>query len=181
MTSQEPVRLIPLLCVHCRNPVPAQPDEVAWVCQQCGLGLLLDNQQGTHALDVFFTATLQPGKLGRPFWVSSGRVAIQRREAYHGNENRAAQQFCAAPRLFYIPAWAAGLDEVVTTGVYLLKNPQAMQPGSPAPFLPVVTLPVDLHALAEFMIFSIEAERRDALKRVDFTVELKPPQMWILP
>ena len=45
-----------------------------------------------------------------------------------------------------------------------------MQAGSPVPFLPVVTLPGDMQALAEFMIVTIEAERRDALKRVDFTV-----------
>lgn len=181
MTAQDLVRLIPLSCVKCQAPIPAQPDEVAWVCQQCGQGLLIDGQKGAIPLDIFFSNRLQPGLSGRPFWVSNGKVAIQRRETYSGDEVRAAQQFWAAPRLFLIPAWAASLDEVVSIGVSLLKNPEPMQRGSPAPFLPVVTLPVDLQALAEFMILSIEAERRDALKKVDFKVTLDSPQLWILP
>ncbi len=181
MTGQDPVRLIPLLCTRCQAPIPAQPDEVAWVCQQCGQGLLIDGQSGATPLEFFFSDRIQPSLTGRPFWVSTGRVVIQRRETYRGDEGRAAQQFWAAPRLFYVPAWAATLDEIVSIGVDLLKNPAAMQTGSPAPFLPVVTLPVDIQAMAEFMILSIEAERRDALKRVDFQVTLEPPQMWVLP
>lgn len=181
MTSAEPVRLVPLVCVQCRAPVPASIDEVAWVCQLCGQGLLIDDRQGARALDVFFSAHLKHNQNGRPFWLCSGQVAIQRRETYRGDESRTARQFWAAPRPFYIPAWAASLDEVVSTGVYLLKNPPDPQPGSAAPFQPVVTPPVDLQALAEFMILSIEAERRDALKQVDFTVALQAPQLWVLP
>jgi hypothetical protein len=181
VTAQEPVRLIPLTCVRCQAPVPARLDEVAWVCQQCDQGLLIDDRQGARALDVFFSSRLRPGSQGRPFWVASGEVTIQRRETYQKNEGRAAQQFWSSPRLFYVPAWATGLEEVVSTGVELLKNPEPMQPGAPMPFLPVVTLPVDLQALAEFIIFSIEAERRDALKRVDFALTLQPPQLWIMP
>ena len=181
MKSQDLVRLIPLLCARCQAPIPAHPDEVAWVCQQCGQGLLIDGQTGARLQDFFFSDRLQPGLTGRPFWVSNGRVVIQRRETYHGDEGRAANQFWSAPRLFYIPAWAATLDEIVSTGVDLLKNPAALQAGSPAPFLPVVTLPVDIQAVAEFMILSIEAERRDALKRFDFQATLEPPHLWVLP
>lgn len=181
MKSQDPVRLIPLLCARCQAPIPAQPDEVAWICQQCGQGLLIDGQTGASPLDFFFSNRIQPGLTGRPFWVSNGRVVIQHRETYHGDESRASQQFWAAPRFFYIPAWAATLDETISTGVDLLKSPAIMQAGSPAPFLPVVTLPVNIQAVAEFMILSIEAERRDALKRVDFQATLEPPQLWVLP
>ena len=39
--SQKPVELVPLLCVRCQAPVPARPGEVAWVCEQCGQGLVL--------------------------------------------------------------------------------------------------------------------------------------------
>ena len=71
------VRLIPLLCTRCQAPIPAQPDEVAWICQQCGQGLLIDGQTGVRLQDFFFSDRLQPGLTGRPFWVSNGRVVIQ--------------------------------------------------------------------------------------------------------
>jgi hypothetical protein len=185
--SQKPVKLIPLVCVKCGYTVPARPEEVAWVCEQCGQGLILDEApapdctSGARALDEFISARVQPGLNGRPYWVSLGQVSIARRETYKGNEEREARQFWASPRLFYVPAWQASLDEVVSTGVALLRKPETMEPGGRAPFLPVVTLPVDMQALAEFMVMSIEADRRDALKRVDFTVSLQPPQLWILP
>jgi hypothetical protein len=176
-----PVRLIPLSCVKCQYAVPAQPDEVAWICEQCQQGLILDDARGLRPLDLFFSSALEPGKKGRPFWVAPGQVTITQRQTYKGNEARAAEQFWGAQRLFYVPAWEAELEEIVTTGVYLLRNPQGMQPGKPAQFLPAVTLPGDMQALCEFMIASIEADRRDALKRIDFTLQLQNPQMWILP
>lgn len=183
--TEKPVQLIPLLCVKCQAPVPANPDEVAWVCEQCGEGLALDEtpsgNTAARAQDIFFSSGIPQGKPGRPFWVSSGTVTILRREVYKGNESRAAQAFWSTPRLFYIPGWAAKLEEIVSTGVQLLAAPVAMQSGPRAPFLPVVTLPADMKALAEFMVMSIEAGRRDALKRVEFELALQPPQLWILP
>lgn len=183
--TQKPVRLVPLLCVKCQAPVTAQPDEVAWVCERCGQGLVLDDtpegSSAAKALDIFFSAAIPPGQPGHPFWVSSGKVEITRRETYKGNESGRAAEFWSTARLFYIPAWAASLDQVVSTGVELLQNPVAMQPGPAMPFLPVVTLPTDLRALAEFMVMTIEAGRKDALKRVEFQVDLQPAQLWVLP
>lgn len=181
-----PVRLVPLLCVKCRAPIPAGPDELAWVCEQCGQGLLLDpapgpNEPATRALDIFFSDAVKPGQKGRPFWVARGQVTITDRQTYKGDEGRAARQFWAGPRLFYVPAWETALDEIISMGVYLLSNPARLQPGSPVPFLPVVTPPADMRALVEFMVVSIEADRRDALKTIRYDLKLEPLQLWILP
>jgi hypothetical protein len=183
--TQKPVELIPLLCVKCQAPVPARADEVAWVCAQCGQGLVLDSspagKTAACAQDIFFSSALVQGQPGRPFWVSSGTVTITRRDTYKGNESRAAQEFWSQPRLFFIPSWAASVEEVVTSGVQMIKTPLTMQPGSMMPFLPVVTLPEDMKALAEFMVMSIEAARHDALKHLEFDLKLAPPQLWVLP
>lgn len=183
--SQKPVVLIPLTCVRCQTPVPALPDEVAWVCANCGQGLVLDpTPEGkTAACEqvIFFSSLVSAGKSGNPFWVSSGTVAITRRDTFKGNENATAQNFWSVPRLFFIPGWNASIDEVVAAGVQFLNTPFNLQAGPPAPFRPVVTLPADMKPLAEFMVMSIEAGRRDALKRLDFDLTLAPPQLWILP
>lgn len=185
--SQAQIRLVPLLCVKCRAPIPAQPEEVAWACEQCGQGLLLDptpkpgpNESATRALDLFFSNAVKSGQKGRPFWVSQGQVSITRRETYKGDEGRASRDFWAATRLFFIPAWEASLDEIVQMGVALLRTPARMEQGSRVPFLPVVTPPGDVRALAEFMIVSIEADRQDAMKTINFDLKLATPQLWIL-
>lgn len=174
------VKLIPLLCPKCRAPVPAQTDEIAWVCDQCGQGMMIDTAQGARPQTMFFSCNIPAGKKGRPFWVSRGQVTITNRQTYKGDEGRAAREFWAEPRLFFIPAWECALDEVITLGAYLLKNPEAMQPGNPVPFLPVVASPGDVRALAEFLVLSIEAERRDALKTVNFDLQMESPQLWVL-
>src|SRR5512146_2859668 len=107
-----PIRLVSLLCAKCRAPITAQPDEIAWVCEQCGQGLLLNaapvagpNESATQLLDVFFSNAVKSGQKGRPFWVAQGQVSLTDRQTYKGDESRAAREFWAAPRLFYVPAW----------------------------------------------------------------------------
>jgi hypothetical protein len=183
-----PIRLVPLSCVKCRAPIPANPDEIAWVCEQCGQGNLLDalpvpgpNESATCLLDVFFSDAIKPGQQGRPFWVTRGQVRLAVRETYKGDEGRESRQFWAEPRLFSIPAWDTSLDEIVSMGVYLLRNPQRLAPGGRLLFLPVVMPPGDVRAMVEFIVVSIEADRRDALKTVQFELMLEPLQLWILP
>lgn len=178
--SQKPVQLIPMLCVRCQAPIHAKPDETAWVCEQCGQGQLLDDVRGLRAQDVFFSKDIAGGTKGRPFWVTRGMVTVTRRETYKGDSSLEMREFWEAPRLFFIAAYQTSLDDIISTGVSMLRAPLAIQPGSPVPFLPVVILPDDVHALAEFMVVSVEAERRDALKRINFTLDIDPPQLWIL-
>lgn len=179
--SDAAVRLIPLVCLKCSAPVTAGVQEVAWVCGTCGQGHLLDEEKGLLPIDIFFSQNLQPGQPGRPFWVARGQVRLDQRITYKGDEGRAAREFWSTPRLFYAPAWECAVEALIQMGGELLRSPQAMQAGTPTAFLPVVTPPGDLQALAEFMVVSLEAERRDALKTIDFNLSLDPPQLWVLP
>ncbi len=76
----QPVALIPLACLKCDTPLPAQADEVAWVCARCGQGLLLDEnaQNGLALLEVQYASGLDPQRKGMPFWVVEGRVQLER-------------------------------------------------------------------------------------------------------
>ena len=177
----EPIRLIAMQCPRCSTPVPAQPDEWAWVCAQCGQGLLLSDEQGVSAVDVFFSAAIEQAKPGRPFWVARGAVQPVLRTTYRGNAEKDMAAFWSVPRLFYVPAYQLNVEEMVAAGVELLYNPVRMQPGSPAAFAPVVVSPADVQPLAEFMVISLEADRKDMLKELRFEIKLDPPQLWILP
>ncbi len=178
--SSPPVELIPLLCLKCQSPVDARVDEVAWACQVCGQGLLLGEDGGLRALEIFFSAALPQGVQGKPFWVAQGSAVLQR-QTYSGNRSQEMQDFWKATRTFFIPAYELLLQEVVAAGTQLLRQPPALQPGGPAAFLPVVVPPGDVRPLAEFILLGIEAERKDALRTLTFELSLSEAQLWILP
>jgi len=175
------VKLIPLLCPNCQAPVPAKPDETAWVCDTCGHGLVLDEVHGAAAVDVFFSEAIPPNTLGKPYWVSRGGVSISKRETYQGDQGKAANEFWARSRLFFIPAWQLQVADIVAQGVSLLRGPVTMKAGPRGRILPDVLQGKDIKPLAEFMVMSIEAERSDAMKELGFSINLDPPQLWILP
>lgn len=181
MTSQ--VTLVPLRCLRCETPVPANPEEVAWSCEQCGQGLLLDNAQGLLPLEIHYSASLKSGQAGKPYWVVAGRVGVKR-EPY-GSSSRKIQQeaeaFWAQERMFVIPAFSTSLEALQAAAVNFLRQPPAMIDGSPAKFEPVTLAPDDLNAMAQFVVLAVEADRQDKLKSLDVRVDLQTPVLWILP
>ncbi len=176
----QPVQLIQLVCIRCKTPVPAEPNEAAWVCAQCGQGMRLDEEKGLVELAVNFAASIPNGAKGKPFWVADGSVALQR-DTYSGNQSREAGTFWAQPRRFYVPANALPLETLLELGTALLLKPSVMQPGSAAPFEPVVLPFEDVRATVEFIVMAVEAGRKDMLKNVQFSLQLSEPVLWILP
>jgi len=178
--------LLPLQCLKCQTPLLAEPDEVAWLCPTCGQAARLDNNprddllQQIAPLEIHFSNGIQPGQRGRPFWVAQGVVAVQR-ETYTGNENSQALEFWQKPRTFFVPAYTCALDQLISLGMQLLKQPVTMMQGQVSPFLPVTLSLEDVRPMAEFIIMGIEAERRDMLKSVGIQLNLAPPSLWVLP
>jgi len=176
----QPVELIPLVCPKCNTQVPAEVDEVAWVCAQCGQGLLLDEQKGLAQIEVHFTTGIPSGAKGKPFWVADGQVAT-RRQTYTGNQDSDAQKFWSQPRRFFIPAFSCTLDDRLNLAMNLMIHPPALQAGPAAPFEGVLIHLEDVTAATEFVIMAIEAGRKDKLKELDISLKLSTPVLWILP
>jgi hypothetical protein len=176
------ITLKPLLCANCNTNLPAYPDEIAWRCPTCGLGWQLSESAptGLEMLTINFDARCNPQVHGRPYWVATGTVTVQR-ETFSGNEGRKSQEFWSQPRLFFVPAFTCPLDTLIEQGRDLLLRPPALQPGDPAPFTAVTLAPQDVRALAEFVVMSLEAERSDKLETVNFNLQLSQPELWVLP
>ena len=174
--------LLPLQCLKCQSSLPAEVDEVAWVCATCGQAMLLDESQptGLSPLEIHYEADVRSGERGRPFWVAQGVVVVTR-QTYRGNEDRQAQEFWQKPRTFFVPAFACSLNDLVSLGMQFLHQPIAMMQGQPAPFLPVKLSPGDVRPMAEFIIMGMEAERKDMVKSVQIQLNLAPPVLWVLP
>lgn len=177
----KPVELIPLLCVNCQTAVPAEPDERAWVCGQCGQGLLLDEEHGLVPLEVHYIAGISPEDKGKPFWVARGSVKLSRETFDRSGEAEAAQRYWGEARRFFVPAYTCPMEELLPLGRRYLSNPPVLQEGEAVSFEPVTLSINDMQALAEFIVLALEAERRDQLKRVEINLQLEQPTLWILP
>lgn len=174
------VELVPLQCVRCSTPVRAAPDEVAWVCANCSQGLLLDGESGLRALQVKYAAAAQQaGLIWRPFWVTEGRVTFQARQTY--GHDRGPDEAWSAPQTFILPAFECSFEEAGAWGMGFLRQPPRLVEG-PAGVLEGVTVdPQAARALAEFVVLTVEAERRDQLRSVAFGLDLEPPVLWAMP
>ena len=175
----QPIELVPLVCVKCSTRIPAEPDEVAWVCGQCGQAMHLDEENGLAAIPVSYTAGILQGKKGKPYWVADGQVTLHR-ETYSGNESQAAAQFWAQQRRFFVPAFTVPLDQLLNIGMDLLVHPPNLLSGPATSFEPVTLHMDDVKAAAEFLVVAVEAGRADKLKKVDFSINLSTPALWIL-
>lgn len=179
--TEPSVRLIPLVCINCRQPIQAQPDEIAWVCSVCRTGNLLGDDGRVRLVDVKYAANLDPNQPGKPYWAVTGRVTIRTRQTYKGNESRESSLFWSEPRLFLIPAFAVPLEEQVALGMQGLRSAPPLVVGDRSVSLLSVVTPVrDISPLVEFIVLAIEADRRDAMKTLDFKVDLQEPQLWVL-
>ncbi len=181
------VELVPLQCTHCQAPVPAQDGEVAWVCAQCGQGLLLADD-GLQGIEARFAEGIAPDSSGRPFWVSEGKLDLLERESYEhvgllgrGDQGSAARDFWGSARIFFVPAYTCELEALVETGERLLREPPPLRAGSRHAMLPVTTGPEDVQALAEFIAMNIEIDRSDTLREFNVSLKLQPPVLWVLP
>ena len=175
------VELVALKCLRCETPIPAAPDEIAWVCERCGQGWMLDEVSGVASQAFHFAAGIQPGKRGSPFWVAGGSLRLNRQTyASFSKKDNEAAEFWAVPRRFFIPAFACDLETTLNLGTALLRNPPHLAEGGPAPFLPVTISPRDIYPLAEFIVIAIEAERKDSIKQLDFSLELRAAELWVL-
>jgi hypothetical protein len=176
-----PVELVMLRCVNCQTPVPAGVGETAWVCTQCGQGLLLDEESGLVALDVYYASGIPSNAKGKPFWVASGNVDLVREAYNRSNEMEAAQRYWGEARRFFIPAYNCPMETVINLGIQYLTNPPSLEPGAATPFEAVTLALKDMRALAEFIILAIEARRSDQLKKLEINLDLGKPSLWILP
>ena len=178
----KPIDLVPLVCVQCSQPIPANPDQVAWVCEQCGQGMLLNEIEGLVPLTIQYLAGIEPNQKGKPYWVVTGQVQLDR-ETYgkSGKHGQKAHEFWMKNRYFFVPAFKSSLEDLLNRAKTLLLNPPNLQAGSPAPFEPVILSTIDIQPTVEFIVMAIEADRKDKVKKIDFTLRLSTPVLWILP
>jgi len=176
------VQLIALKCLRCAELIPAEENEVAWVCGQCSQGVQLTDD-GLAPLDVNWAAAKEKASAVRwlPFWVFDGAVTFSRRKSF-GLLQHGPDKLWEARRRFYVPAFSASLEQLETLGADLTRKQVQLKADRPAGGLNgCVMFPQDARQAIEFIVLTIEAERKDKLREVDFSLDLSQPDLWVLP
>ncbi len=181
MTKPTGTRLQPLRCLNCRLNLPAEIDEIAWVCPQCGQAQMLQNGQQLVETTINYHAKTVKDSPGHPFWIVEGSIHMERYTFWGINNIEDAATFWKKPRKFYIAAFDLPIENIIQWGKYYLQKPLRLRPGIRSDFLPITLALEDVQAVADIIVVGIEASRPDKLKEINFTLSLSNPELWILP
>jgi hypothetical protein len=176
MTS--PVALVPLRCLRCETPIPAEPDEVAWTCAQCGQGCCFTK---SRLVTINIHYSQRSCKWQRPAILVT--ITGHSRQVYGGGSGKMLEGGTILgnrPAVCH-PAFTCPLDTLLSLATQFLNQPPALQDGPTARYAPVSLSPEDAPALAEYIVMAVEAGRRDNLKAAEVSVYLEPPDLWVLP
>ena len=126
--------------------------------------LLSDEQGRLWRWMCSFRRAIAPNATGSPFWVARGAVqAALSPDLPRDNSSKEMAEFWSVPRLFYVPAYRLPVEEVVAAGIEAAAPAGAhANRGGPAPFTRWWWRQETCRPIAEFIVMSIEAERKDA-------------------
>jgi hypothetical protein len=185
MAANSSVQLVPMTCIKCATPIRAEESDIAWACEKCEQGMLL-TPDGLAPLTVkWASAKAATNVKWYPFWSFTGAVRFARRDTFGYGSQGEPDKLWNEPQQFFIPAYSTTLQELEDIGAELLKKRLRPTPSDSRPAaipLPACALfPHDAQHAAEFVVLTIEAERRDKLKSVEFILRAGEPELWVLP
>ncbi|NJN55912.1 MAG: hypothetical protein HC804_14900 [Anaerolineae bacterium] len=181
------MKLLALRCPQCGQKLePKQNDVVVVVCAHCFTAVTL-HQTGLQPIDVHYAAPAQERVDGwLPFWLFHGRVHMQQRESQGGSKGAdkdAAKLWQQVQRL-YAPAWNQPAPQAREIGSHLVQSQplfQAIPHPDGALLSETVLTPEDGLKLLDFIVLTIEAERKDMLRDLKFNIEAGTPALWAIP
>lgn len=186
------MKLLALRCPHCATPLAPGERDVVTFCPQCRSAVLLAEDD----------LSLAPARYGAPvaraasaswvpFWRFEGAVTIERREAQNSKislkgwvSTQDSQAFWSRASRYYIPAWDLDLPQASEVARELLESQPDFRETTPPPagdVRPAIITPDDARKLLELAIVTVEARRSDWLKDLEFTADMGPPALWLLP
>ncbi len=180
------MKLLALRCPQCDTWLQPQQLDVVLPCPTCRTAVFLQETGLTTISATHVAPQHESANVWLPFWRFQGRVHIERRDTQGGN--RASQQEAAelwgVPRHFLVPAWELPASRAREMGSRLVSRQPLFtpyDPPEPPVFHAATILPEDAQKLLELIILTIEAQRSDWLKNLQFRLELTPPELWLLP
>jgi len=152
---------------------------VAWVCATCALGLQLTDSGLARCHPLGRALPPPASRSWLPFWVFGARCGFHQRLNYGGSAG--PDELWQARAGYFVPAYACRWRSFRR---WRRPHPPpaglaARVRGRPAAGLHLSV--EDAQHAAEFVVVSIEAQRKDKLRSIQFSLELADPELWLLP
>jgi hypothetical protein len=182
------MKLVPLKCPNCSQLLAPEDNDAVIVCANCGTAVEL-GEGGPARIEVRFSgprSPMPPETNWLPYWIFDGKVQITGRSTQGGSRDAAQDSaaFWAAPRRLYVPAWSQPVEAAIDLGKTMIEQQPSLldleRPPKPA-MKAAVLFADEALKLLEFIVLTIEAQRRDWLRDLTFTLEMGPAQLWALP
>jgi DNA-directed RNA polymerase subunit M/transcription elongation factor TFIIS len=181
------MELLALKCPTCGQNLKPQSNEAVVVsCSNCKTAVSL-HQSGIKAIDVKYAAPSSDNvEAWLPMWVFKGKVNITRRESQgssKGADKDAARLWNAANRLF-VPAWQEPVRQAREIGSrFTVHQPslESIEPTENMVMKEATITPEDGLKLLDFIVLSLEAERKDWLEDLQFEIQTTGHELWAIP
>ena len=175
------MKLIVLRCPNCGQELTPGDDDLIVLCVSCGTAIEF-TEEGLSPIEIKYAASNTSSAEWRPWWVFTGQVQLSRRETQGGgNQRDEALRFWSQVKRLYVPAWELSLQAVREAGLAQLERQpqlQAIPRPTGARLTPVVVSAADARQLLDYLVVTTEAQRKDWLKDLQFSVEVGLPELW---
>lgn len=179
-------QIIALKCNTCNSGLTVDVNDYVAYCPNCGNGYEIISDQ-LVPIEVNFAKPLISGQgevIYRPFWLMNVNVNIISRDASGGWVSNlfGGSNKTQGDVLFYVPAFWLTIDSVKNIGGnFTMKNPVA----SPQKYNVKMTgfnfSKVDAKKIAEFIFLSIEAEKSDTIRNIQYEMKVNSIQVLGIP
>ena len=179
-------KLEAIKCKNCGSGLVVEVNDYVTYCISCGSGFEIINGE-LNPIEINFSAAALPAEgemIYKPFWLLKTHVEILERTSSSGH---ASDVFGGSGKSsgninFYIPAFRCPLESLKFISTeFTTKNPVA----SPQKFNSKLTGfaygKEDAMKLAEFLLISVEAEKKDMLKTFRYNISLNSYEILGIP
>ena len=182
------MKLLALKCPVCgQRLTPKNKQALAMSCANCETAVSIDPDKGIQETTLHFASPKSTEVSSwLPMWVFDAKVNItsRRTRGRDGRSEKASKAFWGVPRRLYVPAWTPNMQSARMLGTKLVENQpqfQLTEKPSGAQISEMVVAEEDALKLVEFIIMSLEAERKDWLTNLQFDIQKQAANLWAIP
>jgi hypothetical protein len=173
-------------CKNCGSGLVVELNDNITYCSSCGSGFEI-NQDVFTPIEVNFAAAAlrQEGEMiYKPFWFLKTNVNILTRDTTGGFISKmfGSKEKPSGEIIFYIPAFACSIETMKNLAqAFTTKNPVSSPQKSNAKITGFAYGKDDAKKLAEFILISIEAEKSDTIKSLEYEIDFKSCEILGIP
>lgn len=174
-------------CQKCGSGLVVEVNDSIVYCSSCGSGFEIQNGEMIPIEINFAAAALraQGEMVYKPFWLLKTHVEILQRDAggaflknlFGGSDSQTSGSIN-----FYIPAFYCSIDTMKNLAMeFTTRNPVASPQKYNTKLVGFAYGKEDAKKLAEFILISMEAEKKDVIKRFNYKIDVNSYEILGIP